>query len=167
LASLHERRSHSRRQVLQVMYQSEFTGSLLIDLAAEADSDQLLLIPECPEGIEDADLVGEPLSEYAAGLLQGIVSHLGTIDSWISDTAQNWTIDRMPVVDRNIIRVASYEMAYCDDIPTGVAINEAVEIAKAFGGDESPKFVNGILGHIADYLETEHAADEIAVASEE
>ena len=55
----------------------------------------------------------------------------------------------MPIVDRNIIRIATYEIVYCDDIPTGVAINEAVEMAKAFGTDESPKFVNGVLGRIA------------------
>ena len=64
----------------------------------------------------------------------------------------------MPIVDRNIIRIATYEILYCDEIPTGVAINEAVELAKAFGTDESPKFVNGVLGRIASEVCGEDAA---------
>lgn len=131
------------------MYQSELTGTSYGELIDDTGATAMLLIPERPEGVEDNDLIGEDLAEYAGRLLRGIVSHLDEIDGWIADTAENWTLDRMPLVDRNIIRLASYEIAFCEDIPTSVAINEAVELAKAFGGDESPKFVNGVLGRIA------------------
>ncbi len=147
-ASQHEH-TRARREVLQVMYQSELTGTSYDELIGAAGDTSLLLIPERPEGVSDNDLIGEELAAYAGELLRGIVSHLDEIDEWIEDTAENWTLDRMPIVDRNIIRLAAYEIAFCEDIPTSVAINEAVELAKAFGGDESPKFVNGVLGRIA------------------
>ena len=149
----------ARREVLQVMYQNELTGTPLADLVADTGDTARLLIPERPDGVADNDLIGVPLADYAAQLLTGIVSHLDEIDSWIADTAENWAIDRMPIVDRNIIRIAAYEIAFCNDIPTGVAINEAVEIAKAFGGDDSPKFLNGVLGKIAKRLDGQEAAE--------
>ena len=154
--SQHER-TRARREVLQALYANELTGTPLAELVDGSGSTALLLIPERPEGVEDNELIGEELAEYAAGLLSGIAGKLSQIDAWIAHTALNWTIDRMPIVDRNIIRLAAYEMGFCDDIPTGVAINEAVEMAKAFGGDESPKFVNGVLGRIAVYIETPQA----------
>lgn len=147
-ASQHEH-TRARREVLQVMYQSELTGTSYSALVEDSGDTAMLLIPERPEGVEESDLIGEPLADYAGELLGGIVSHLDEIDDWIADTAENWTLDRMPIVDRNIIRLAAYEIAFREDIPTSVAINEAVELAKAFGGDESPKFVNGVLGRIA------------------
>ena len=94
-------------------------------------------------------MLGVDLVDYASTLVEGIVEHFDALDERIASTAENWTLERMPIVDRNIIRIATYEIVYCDDIPTGVAINEAVEMAKAFGTDESPKFVNGVLGRIA------------------
>ena len=143
----------ARREVLQVLYQNELTGTPLDELVDGTGETSMLLIPERPEGVEDNDLIGIGLDAYAAELLDGIVGRLDEIDVWIADTAENWALERMPIVDRNIIRLAVYEIMYCDDIPTGVAINEAVEIAKAFGGDESPKFVNGVLGRIAAHYE--------------
>ena len=108
-----------------------------------------LAIPVYPEGIDDNDLMGSPLSDYACSLVMGVADKLQEIDADIIKTAENWTLERMPIVDRNIIRVAVYEVAYAPDIPTGVAINEAVEMAKLYGAADSPKFVNGILGRIA------------------
>ena len=108
-----------------------------------------LAIPVYPEGIDDNDLMGSPLSDYACSLIMGVADKLQEIDADIIKTAENWTLERMPIVDRNIIRVAVYEVAYAPDIPTGVAINEAVEMAKLYGAADSPKFVNGILGRIA------------------
>lgn len=154
--------TRARREVLQVMYQSEFTGTSYGDLVDDTGATAMLLIPERPEGVEDNDLIGEQLAPYAAELLRGIVAHLDEIDGWIADTSENWALERMSSVDRNIIRLAAYEIACCDDIPTGVAINEAVEMAKAFGGDESPKFVNGVLGRIASRFEESDAPEEEA-----
>ena len=141
----------SRRQALQAMFQQEFCG---LDIAAlDAGSKDLLVVSFCPKGVQDTELVGEPLNDYAKKLITGIVANKEEIDSWISGAADNWTIERMQNVDRNIIRLACYEMAFVAEIPTPVAINEAVEVAKVFGGDESPKFVNGVLGRIARKLE--------------
>lgn len=78
-----------------------------------------------------------------------IVSHIESIDKKINDTAIGWKTSRMSKVDLSILRVAVYEMIFDDDVPTSVAINEAVEIAKLFGEEESPSFINGILGKIS------------------
>lgn len=143
----------SRRQALQAMFQQEFCG---LDLSAlDAGSKDLLVVSFCPKGVQDTELVGEPLNDYAKELISGIIANREEIDSWISGAADNWTIERMQNVDRNIIRLACYELAFVGEIPTPVAINEAVEVAKVFGGDESPKFVNGVLGRIAKKLAEE------------
>lgn len=143
----------SRRQALQAMFQQEFCG---LDLAAlDAGSKELLVVSFCSKDVQDTDLCGEPLNDYAKRLIAGIIDNQAVIDGWISDAADNWTIERMQNVDRNIIRLACFEMAFVDEIPTAVAINEAVEVAKVFGGDESPKFVNGVLGRIAKKLSGE------------
>lgn len=141
----------SRRQALQMMFQQEFLGFDLAQL--DANASDVLVVSRVPKNAKDTDLVGEPVNDYTKELISCVVEHLGQIDSWIKPTAQNWTIDRMQIVDRNIIRLASAEIAFFDVIPTGVAINEAVELAKIFGSDDSPKFVNGVLGRIADMLE--------------
>ena len=145
--------SSSRRQALQVMFQQEFVGRDIDQI--DAGSKDLLVVSRCPKGVQDTDLVGEPLNDYAREVLQGVIAHREQIDGWIADAAFNWTIQRMLNVDRNIIRIACYEMAFVEGIPVPVSINEAVELAKVFGGDESPKFVNGILGRIATRMAEE------------
>lgn len=146
---VHHEHTAARREALQLLYTSELTGTPLSELVCDDAKGDLLLVPECPKGVSDSDLVAAQLADYAHALASGIVGHLDEIDGLIASTAENWTLERMPIVDRNIIRLATYEIVYRDEIPTGVAINEAVEMAKAFGTDESPKFVNGILGRIA------------------
>lgn len=138
----------ARREALQLLYTGELTGTPVAKLL-ELDDKELLLIPDCPKGVSENDLVSSKPATYARVLVKGIIESMDELDSLITSTAQNWTIERMPIVDRNIIRIAAYEMIHQDDIPTGVAINEAVEMAKTFGTDESPKFVNGVLGRIA------------------
>lgn len=85
------------------------------------------------------------VGEFSERLIRGTWDHLAEIDALISKYAENWDISRMGAVDRNIIRVAMFEMLHCDDIPPVVSINEAVEIAKEFGQSGSSKFVNGLL----------------------
>ena len=83
--------------------------------------------------------------------------HRDEIDERLVAVSENWAIDRMPVVDRAILRLATYEMLFVDDVPVSVSINEAVELAKAYGGeDDSSRFVNGVLGRIARTLEGGH-----------
>lgn len=90
--------------------------------------------------------------EFAEKLIKGSIEKKAEIDSSIEKFAKKWKIDRMAIVDRNIMRIATYEMLFCPEIPPVVSINEAVEIAKSFGGEESGAFINGILNGIKDSL---------------
>ena len=83
--------------------------------------------------------------DFAKSLVEGVIQHRDAIDAAISKHAHNWAIDRLSVVDRNVLRIAVFELLYLDDIPSAFTINEAIEIAKQFGDDESGGFVNGIL----------------------
>ena len=88
---------------------------------------------------------------YAIVLIEGVAKHLDRIDELIASYAEGWTIDRMPVVDRNLARIAVYELLYVGEIDDPVAISEAVELAKQMSTDDSPRFLNGILGRIAEF----------------
>ena len=151
MAKRHER-TLARRSALQALYQSEILG-VPADKVLEEN-----LLPE-EAGMDD----------YARSLVMGVASHAAHIDAAISGCSQNWAIDRMPVVDRCVLRLAVYEMNYVDNVPVSVAINEAVELAKEFGGeDDSHRFVNGVLGRIARDMEggADEAAAEDAAADE-
>lgn len=91
-----------------------------------------------------------PVSEYAVELVEGVDAHRAEIDKLIGAAARGWTVDRMPVVDRNVLRIGAYELLWRDDVPDKVAIDEAVELAKALSTEESPAFVNGVLGWLLD-----------------
>jgi transcription antitermination protein NusB len=86
--------------------------------------------------------------EFAQPLIEGMVAHLSEIDDQIKRYCENYNLNRISVVDRNVLRLAIYEMLYRDDIPPVVSINEAIELAKTFGGAESGAFVNGILDRV-------------------
>lgn len=88
---------------------------------------------------------------YAVGLVEGVAEHLSRIDELIASYAEGWTLERMPVVDRNLARIAVYELLYVDEIDDAVAISEAVELARQMSTDDSPRFLNGVLGRIAEY----------------
>lgn len=88
---------------------------------------------------------------YTVALAEGVAEHLDEIDEMIATFAEGWTIDRMPVVDRNLARIAVYELLHVPEIDDPVAITEAVELAKEMSTDDSPRFLNGLLGRIADY----------------
>lgn len=106
--------------------------------------------------LDKSGIVEAPTAEdeaFSRELLRGIEEHQEEIDEQIDEMAIGWRIDRMPKVDLSILRVAIYEMLYREDIPTGVSINEAVELAKAFGGDRSSAYINGMLGTLAKKLE--------------
>ena len=89
-----------------------------------------------------------PVREFALNLVEGVLSHRAETDERISRYAENYELSRLAVVDRNILRLAIYEMLHRDDIPPVVSINEAIEIAKRFGSEESSRFVNGILDRV-------------------
>ncbi|GAB1641652.1 transcription antitermination factor NusB [Krasilnikovia sp. MM14-A1259] len=89
--------------------------------------------------------------EYTIGLVEGVATHLDRIDELIASYAEGWTLPRMPVVDRNLARIAVYELLYVPEIDDPVAITEAVELAKQMSTDDSPRFLNGLLGRIAEF----------------
>lgn len=138
----HHERTEARRLALQVLYQSEMVekapSAILADKAYVAE-----------EGVPSA---------YAERLLKGVEEHREEIDDQLRTASENWTLSRMPAVDRALLRMAACEMLYVDEVPLSVSINEAVELAKRFGGgDDSHRFVNGILGRIARGIEAEGA----------
>jgi N utilization substance protein B len=90
-----------------------------------------------------------PTPDFSFRIIKGVTESLEAIDSTINECAEHWTVDRMPIIDRNIIRMAVYEMLKEGDIPFSVSINEAVEIAKKYGTEDSGKFVNGVVAKIA------------------
>jgi N utilization substance protein B len=89
--------------------------------------------------------------DYAISLVQGVAKNLDRIDELLASYAEGWTLGRMPVVDRNLARIAVYELLYVPEIDDPVAITEAVELAKQMSTDDSPRFLNGILGRIAEF----------------
>ncbi len=105
-------------------------------------------------------LAEEELSEentsFLRGLIGGVVENLKKIDESIRSYAPAWPIEQIPVIDRNILRLAIFEILIDNSVPIKVAINEAVELAKNFGSDNSPKFVNGVLGSVSSH---QHAGD--------
>ena len=88
---------------------------------------------------------------YTVRLVEGVAQHLDRVDEVIASYAEGWTLDRMPVIDRNLARIAVYELLYLDEIDDPVAISEAVELARQMSTDDSPRFLNGVLGRIAEY----------------
>ena len=92
--------------------------------------------------------VPDDVKEFADNIVEGVVKNLHSIDNMLIRSAANWSIDRMALVDRNIMRIAVYELLFIKNIPVKVTINEAIEIAKRFGGEESSAFINGILDKI-------------------
>jgi len=127
----------SREAALQFLYQEDFTITPGQQIGFDLD--------ERFELFCNLFQVNKKARGYALSLLQGVSTHIAEIDEIIAEAASNWRLERIAATDRNLMRIAVYEMRYCQDVPPQVAINEAVEIAKRFAGDDSPKFVNGVL----------------------
>ena len=98
--------------------------------------------------------------EFAEGLVQGVQEHREAIDAAIKARSKNWALARMPLVDLNVMRLATFELMYRSDIPKKVSINEAIEIARKYGDKESPAFVNGILDEVVACPKTEESGEE-------
>jgi len=126
-------RSKARKRALDVLFEAELRGTPLLELLAERIT-----------------LGTPPVPEYAADLVRGVSVHQARIDELISGYAEGWTLERMPAVDRNILRIGIYELLWADDVPDGVAISEAVLLARDLSTDASPAFVNGLLARIAE-----------------
>jgi N utilization substance protein B len=130
-------RSKARKRALDILFEAELRGAPVLDLLAERIT-----------------LGSPPVAPYAADLVRGVTVHAARIDELLSQYAQGWTLDRMPAVDRNVLRIGVYELLWAQDVPDAVAINEAVLLAQDLSTDASPAFVNGLLARIAELKPT-------------
>ncbi|MGH3492129.1 MAG: transcription antitermination factor NusB [Sciscionella sp.] len=130
-------RSKARKRAVDVLYEADLR---------EDDAVAVL-----------ADRIGSPevapIGDYTVSLVQGVQGHRERIDELLSEHAEGWSLDRMPPVDRAILRLGLYELLWASTVPDAVAIDEAVELAKSLSTDESPRFVNGVLGRIGGIAE--------------
>jgi N utilization substance protein B len=127
-------RHQARALAMQTLYESDLTEHTWNDVLERATTDELLT---------------PSIADYARRLVTGVMTNKIEIDGRIREAAPEFPIRQLSPVDRNVLRIAIYELAYEPDVPTKVAINEAVEIAKRYGGDTSARFVNGVTGTIA------------------
>ncbi len=141
-------RTTARSQALQLLFQAEATGRTVFEVL---------------EG--DYSLSDGPLDPFGERLARGADDMRFDLDAVIDVTSSNWSLSRMPAVDRNLLRIALYEMLEVDEVATAVAIDESVELAKAYGTDESSRFVNGLLGRVASRIEA--GRDVVADARDE
>lgn len=128
-------RRRARRVALELLYQVEVRGATVDEILTSRQQVSRQTTPE-----------------FTFRIVRGVASNLTEIDKLIDRYADHWSIDRMPIIDRNVLRICVYEMMFESDVPVGVAINEAVELAKAYGTDDSSKFVNGLVARIAQEL---------------
>jgi len=99
-------------------------------------------------------VVPEAVREFSVALVTGVMTHRDEIDTLVQEWSMNWSLERIGIIERNILRFAIYELLFLTDIPPNVTINEAVEVAKRYGTDEAPSFINGILDRIKQEIET-------------
>jgi N utilization substance protein B len=125
-------RSKARKRALDVLYEAELRGEPVLDLLGQRTAE-----------------ASPPVVPYAAELVRGVQQHRERIDELLAGHAEDWTLDRMPAVDRNILRIGVYELLWAD-VPDGVAISEAVQLARSLSTDASPAFVNGLLARLLE-----------------
>ena len=130
-------RSKARKRALDVLYEADIRGS-----------DPTVVLAG---GIERRAQADEPaLNAYVSELVEGVQAHRERIDEVLSSYSMGWTLDRMPAVDRCVLRIGAYEILWREDIPDSVAIAEAVALAQDLSTDESPSFVNGLLARVSE-----------------
>jgi N utilization substance protein B len=124
-------RTKARKRAVDVLYEAELRGRDRLDLLRER--------------LPDAE---PPIPEHTVRLVEGVAEHAARIDALIDAHATNWSLERLPDVDRAILRMAVFELLWVQDVPDVVVIDEAVELAKTLSTDDSPAYVNGVLGAI-------------------
>lgn len=125
------RRHAARRQALDILYQADVLGEPPLEVA------------------EEWVAAGRAVAPFTRELVAGVAEHVEELDTIIGAYAEGWAVTRMPSLDRTILRVACFELLHRPDVPTGAAIDEAVQAAKDLSTEDSGRFVNGVLGHIA------------------
>jgi transcription antitermination protein NusB len=124
-------RSKARKRALDILFESEIRGEPVLPLLDERSADD-----------------SPPVASYAAELVRGVYFRRDQIDQLLAEYAQGWTLERMPAVDRNILRIGTFELLWQDEIPDAVAISEAVHLARDLSTEGSPSFVNGLLARL-------------------
>lgn len=130
-------RSKARKRALDVLYEADLRG-------LDAQSVLSTAVERRESGAE------APLNEYVTVLVEGVTSNRERIDELISTYSMGWTLDRMPAVDRSLLRIGAYEVLWRDDVPDAVAIAEIVALAQDLSTDESPTFINGLLARLSE-----------------
>jgi N utilization substance protein B len=126
-------RSKARKRALDILFESEIRSEPVLELLGERTAS-----------------ASPPVSPYAAELVRGVQAHRDQIDELLAEHAHGWTLDRMPAVDRNILRIATFELLWQDDVPDAVVISEGVALARDLSTDGSPSFVNGLLARLLE-----------------
>ena len=126
-------RSKARKRALDVLFESEQRGVDVLETLAGR--------------VAAAD---PPVSEFTVELVEGVVLHRDRIDELLTTYSQGWSLDRMPAVDRAVLRLGTFELLWLDDVPDAVVVDQAVELARSLSTDDSPGFVNGVLGRLLD-----------------
>ncbi len=132
-------RTKARRAAIELLFEADQRGVHAGELA---------------KGREVSPVTEAPLRPYTVDLVEGVVERWTAINELLGTYSQGWALDRMPAVDRAILRMATWEIVWNDDVPDGVAVSEGVELAKALSTDESPTFVGGLLSRIAEIKPT-------------
>ena len=127
-------RSKARKRAVDILYEADLRGRDRIELLRERVAD-----PTTP-----------PVNDHSVRLVEGVEAHAARIDELIERHARGWSLERLPDVDRAILRMAVFELLWVDDVPDPVVIDEAVELARSLSTDDSPPYVNGVLGAILD-----------------
>jgi N utilization substance protein B len=130
-------RRKARKRALDVLYESDLRGTPVAETLSAA--------------VARLDQPRPAHLDYAVRLVEGVATHRDRIDELIGTFAEGWTLERMPVVDRNLARIAVYELLYVDEVDDAVAISEAMTLAGQLSTDDSPRFLNGLLDRIAGY----------------
>jgi N utilization substance protein B len=126
-------RRKARKRAVDVLYEADIRGADPVTLLADRVGS-----PDVP-----------PVNDYTVTLVEGVTAHRPRIDDILSEHSEGWSLPRMPAVDRAVLRLGLYELLWATDVPAAVVIDEAVELAKSLSTDDSPRFVNGVLGRIA------------------
>ena len=122
-------RSKARKRALDLIYAAEMRNRSAVEMLAEEGDDR-------------------PVNDYTVELVHGVTEHRSRLDEVIAQYAEGWSLTRMPAVDRNVLRLGAYEILFVDDVPDAVAVSEALNLVRDLSTDESPSFVNGVLGNI-------------------
>lgn len=141
----------ARSIAMQSLYEWDFTE----ERHHSSDIEQIVShnLEEFGPGLED--------HEFTRELVHNVIDHRASLDEVIQKYAPDWPIEQITRVDRNVLRIGIYEIKFTDNIPSRVAINEAIELAKTFGGEASGRFVNGVLGAIYNDMKTDHTLKEV------